>query len=87
MTDEPDLLPDDVRACDTCDRVRQVQVYALPGIPMSVGNCRECLEHDAMPLWVAEATLEQVDGKEGAAPWFLDCETWRDGAYVKIGDL
>jgi hypothetical protein len=54
---------------------------------MSVGNCAECWSRSAMPLWVAEATLEQVGGKAGAADWFLESETWRDGAYVRIADL
>jgi hypothetical protein len=54
---------------------------------MSVGNCRECWSQDAMPFWVAEATLEMIDGADNAADWFLDSRTWRDGAYVRIGDL
>jgi hypothetical protein len=77
----------DIRACETCGRERDLRVYALPGIPMSVGNCRECWEQDAMPTWVAEATLEMIGGPDYAADWFLDSRTWRDGAYVRIGDL
>lgn len=77
----------DVRACETCSRVRDVLVYALPGVPMSVGNCRECWEHDAMPEWVVEANLEMIGGKANAAAWFLETETFVDGAYVRVQDL
>jgi hypothetical protein len=81
------MAMNDTRACETCQRPREVTVYALPGIPVSVGNCVECWSRDAYPLWVAQAQLEALGGKEHAAAWFLDAETYRDGDYVKIRDL
>ena len=71
--------------CETCGAEGEVFVYALPGIPMSVGNCRNCLRASAYPLSVAKANTECLGGLENAAEWWKDSITFVEGkGYTPI---
>ncbi len=72
------------RTCETCSVLGEVVVYALPGIPMSVGNCRTCFEQCAYPLSVAEANIEIIGGLENAADWWKQSITYKDGRYLTV---
>ena len=65
--------------CETCGHEGEVFVYALPGIPMSVGNCRNCAIACAYPLSVAKANTECIGGLEQAADWWKDSITFVSG--------
>ncbi len=70
--------------CETCGALGEVFVYALPGIPMSVGNCRACTEQCAYPLSVAEANNDCIGGLENAADWWKQSITYKDGRYLTV---
>ena len=57
--------------CETCGADAELFVYALPGIPMSVGNCCNCAKAGAYPLSVAIANTECIGGLEQDADWWL----------------
>jgi len=67
------------RECETCGATAELFVYALPGIPMSVGNCRNCLVANAYPLRVAKANTEVIGGIEQAADWWRQSITYVPG--------
>ncbi len=71
--------------CETCGAEGEVFVYALPGIPMSVGNCHNCTLANAYPLHVAKAMNESLGGLENAAEWWKDSITFVEGkGYTPI---
>lgn len=70
--------------CETCAALGEVFVYALPGIPMSVGNCRVCLGRSAYPLGIAEANTECIGGLGNAADWWKQSVTYKDGRYMTV---
>jgi len=55
-----------VTGCEACGRkeVEVVGVAAVPGHPVSISWCRECLEHNVQPLFCVEATVCPL-GAEG----------------------
>lgn len=77
-------MTNEERACETCGTIAFLYVYALPGIPMSVGNCYECFSRNAYPLDVAEANLECIGGLELAAEWWRKSITYKDGRYLTV---
>ena len=77
------------RPCETCGGTVNddtVRVYALPGIPMSVGNCRACFHRNAYPLDVAEANTEAIGGLIDAADWWKETITYKDGKYLTVAE-
>jgi len=73
--------------CDTCEKITNLaalHVYALPGIPMSVGNCKDCFIRDAYPLSIARANTEAIGGLDQAAEWWREAMTYKDGQYMTI---
>lgn len=61
--------------CDTCGATdTELFVYALPGIPWTVGNCRVCFEVGAYPWELLVANTAQVwAGEDDAmADWWKD---------------
>lgn len=76
-----------VGTCDVCQRDREVGVASLPFAPMSVAFCRECLEHNAYPLWALHAQYEMVGGPKNAADWFKGLSSFVDGQYIDGKDV
>lgn len=68
--------------CDTCG-VKDVElfVYALPGIPMSVGNCKVCTEVSAYPWAILVANTASIGGMAEANDW------WKDEVRVTLARL
>ena len=77
------------RSCETCGVTVNddtVLVYALPGIPMSVGNCAECYRRGAYPLYVVEANTEGIGGLIDAADWWKEAITYKHGKYLTVAE-
>lgn len=73
------------RACETCGKVDKLFVYALPGIPMSVGNCGTCFEKCAYPYGVAEGNTNYcLGGIDNTAEWWKKSITYKDGRYLTM---
>lgn len=87
--------------CDVCNGESggtDVGVAAVPSAPVSVMWCTECLQQNAVPLFVVEtwlfADFEQADvelpaeppGRDVFAKWVMDMTVWRDGRYVPFGE-
>lgn len=62
--------------CDVCNERPFVGVAAVPGVPMSCGYCKECLQANAHPLFVVIGNTALVGGYDNAADWWqymVDC--------------
>jgi hypothetical protein len=86
--------------CNICGKSPTLGVAAVPGFPVSLAWCRECLENQVLPLFCVEVTCGDLDlstketfkkyGVEkveeiGLADWFLFSSTWVDERYEMIG--
>lgn len=56
--------------CNVCSERDAIGVAAIPGIPMSVAWCRECIQSGAIPYWAAVANTAIINGMEYAAEWW-----------------
>ncbi len=73
------------RACKTCGKMAVLLVYALPGIPVSVGNCPECYNENAYPYGIAEGNTNfLLGGIDNAADWWKESKTYHDGRYLTM---
>jgi|307.fasta_scaffold00350_5 hypothetical protein len=87
--------------CDICQNKspdsRDVGVAAVPAAPVSIMWCQNCLQNNAVPLFVVEtwlfAEFEQHEIEMPSDPptdmiadWVLEMTVWRDDKYVKIKD-
>lgn len=75
------------RVCETCGQLGEVVVYSLPGVPMSVGNCKRCARRNAYPLSTVLAIIEVNKGLENCAAWVHEIVTYKDGRYIGAEDL
>lgn len=57
--------------CEVCDKNPVVGVCSIPGMPMSAGFCKECLQTNAIPYWAAVANTAIIGGLAEAAPWWI----------------
>lgn len=71
------------RPCEVCQQEHELIVSSLPGMPISIGRCQECLAHDAIPLYLLVANTAAIDGMQHAADWWK--ETVQDTlAYLRV---
>lgn len=68
--------------CDVCSKETEVGVASLPFAPMSVAFCRECLTHNAYPLWALYAGYDINSGVEQTAQWFQELGSFHEGSYI-----
>ena len=55
----------EVRNCECCGKLREiVGIACIPGIPMSIGWCRGCLNANVAPYWAAVANTACCGGWE-----------------------
>jgi hypothetical protein len=54
--------------CETCEKRESVGVACIPGMPVSVGYCRECLIAGAHPPRYLAASVAICGGLEQMAP-------------------
>ena len=75
--------------CEVCHNKSggtDVGVASIPGVPMSIMWCSECLKRDCAPsfvfdhdfVFVAEGNLEALN------EWAKTRETWADGRYMSF---
>jgi hypothetical protein len=70
-----------VGTCETCGALTDLWIYALPGIPISVGNCRVCMETNSYPWTILVANTVAIGGMDHAADW------WKDAVNVSLARL
>lgn len=58
--------------CDTCEERESIGVAAIPGMPMSVAWCQECLQSGAIPWWAAVGNTAIIGGLVNAAEWWVE---------------
>ncbi len=58
MAQQPDLI------CNVCKTNRAIGVAAVPGVPISVAYCRECLKANSHPMYVLIANTVCAGGLE-----------------------
>jgi len=58
--------------CDVCGENPEVGVAAVPGVPMSVSYCQECLRANAHPYGIIVVNTAMVGGYSEAAGWWQD---------------
>ena len=73
--------------CDTCGKETLVGVASLPFAAMSVAFCRDCLVHNAFPLWAIHANVEMIGGYEHVADWFKQLCSYHDGRYITAEEV
>jgi len=61
--------------CEVCDKNPGVGVAAVPGVPISVAYCRECLEANAHPYWIVVTNTAMIGGLDHTAEWWVDIVT------------
>jgi len=57
-------------SCDVCGERPQVGVAAVPGVPMSVAYCAECLRANAHPYGIVVINTAMAGGYDKAAEWW-----------------
>lgn len=78
--------------CQVCDDQSGgvfVGVASLPGVAMSVGWCRNCLDSNAVPPWVAQHWLEDAGGGDidALADWVFEMTVWHGGRYQPVREF
>jgi hypothetical protein len=76
-------------SCDACKNEsggRDVGVASVPGVPMSITWCDECLKRDCAPSFVFEHDFIFVAGGNLSVlnDWSKQRETWADGRYMSF---
>lgn len=57
-------------ACDVCGEHEEVGVASVPGVPMSVAYCTECLRANAHPYGIMVINTALIDGYDNASEWW-----------------
>ena len=60
----------DIRKCDCCNRVREVDVYSSSLGAVSFAYCKECSNNNAEPKMIIISTIEMLYGD--VAEWVLN---------------
>lgn len=58
--------------CEACNQRPGIGVAAVPGCPVSVSYCRECLDANAHPYWVLVANTACVGRYDDCADWWRE---------------
>lgn len=77
----------DIQTCDICNNESGgtfVGVAAVPGAPVSVAWCSECLKRDCAPSFVFDHDWLYVAGgdPEVLNEWAMQRVTWAEGRYM-----
>ncbi len=60
MSQPPELT------CEACNKNKAIGVAAVPGVPISVAYCKECLQANSHPMYVLVGNTACVGGLEYA---------------------
>lgn len=79
-------------SCGVCDGKsggEYVGVASIPGVPMSIGWCRSCLDKNAIPAHIAEHDFILVGAGdlEQLAPWARARMVWHDDKYMTFDEF
>lgn len=74
-------------SCEVCNNESggtDVGVASIPGVPMSIMWCSECLKRDCAPTYVLDFDyISMAHGDLSALnEWAKSRETWADGRYM-----
>lgn len=77
--------------CEVCNGEsggRYVGVACIPGVPMSIAWCSECLARDCAPAWVFDHDFVHVAGGDMDVldDWVRSRRTWANGRYVTFDE-
>jgi hypothetical protein len=77
--------------CDICNNDSGgtfAGVAAVPGAPVSIAWCSECLARDTAPTWVFEHDFIFVAGGDATRlnDWARQRVTWADGRYMPFDE-
>lgn len=75
--------------CHICNNEsggKDVGVAAIPGVPMSIMWCDECLKRDTAPSFVFDHDWSYVafGDLDNLNDWAKQRETWHDGRYMSF---
>lgn len=73
--------------CQVCEQRPGIGVASSRLGPISVSFCRECLEHNAEPLWAIHITFECIGGPENIREEFKELCSWKDGKYIEWDEI
>jgi hypothetical protein len=81
----------DALLCDICRNESGgtfVGVASVPGAPVSIAWCSECLKRNTAPAFVFDHDFLYVaDGNvENLVEWARTRETWADGRYISFDE-
>lgn len=87
-----DGLPFNRSICEVCGGQsggRHLGVAAIPGVPMSIAWCDECLHRNTAPAFIFEYDFIHVAGGnlDHLAEWARNRETWADGKYIAFDEF
>lgn len=57
-------------ACDVCEKNLEIGVACVPGLPISVAYCQQCLNANAHPWWTLVAGTALNNGLENCADYW-----------------
>jgi len=62
--------------CECCNKNQPlVGVACIPGLPMSIAWCRECLEAGIIPYWALVNQTASANGLENCDEWWKELVT------------
>jgi hypothetical protein len=67
--------------CEVCNERPPIGVACIPGLPMSVAYCQECVQVNASPYWALVSQTAMLNGMENAAPW------WHEQVEISLNHL
>jgi hypothetical protein len=62
----------ETKLCECCKKNPSVGVASIPGIPMSIAWCTECLAAQVIPIWALSANTACAGGLEQSADWWKE---------------
>jgi hypothetical protein len=76
-------------SCEICNNESggtDVGVASIPGAPVSIMWCNECLKRDCAPMFVFDHDFIFVanGNLDALSDWAKQRETWADGRYVSF---
>lgn len=78
-------------SCEVCNNESggtDIGVACIPGVPMSIMWCSECIKRNCVPSFVLEHDFVFVAHGDlnALAEWARERETWADGKYISFAE-
>ena len=65
-----------MNTCDVCLKNEPVGVACVPGVPMSVAYCKECLAANAHPYRILVGNTAIISSLKSGGNYLEDCADW-----------